>query len=84
MLAPAEPLLLGGGDHTAVDDQRGGRIMEDRIDSQDSHEGRIPYKCRSIRKITDFSEIPSTGLPPALIEPKRARLSYLHWGKHAR
>jgi hypothetical protein len=39
MLAPAEPLLLGGGDDPTVDDKGGCWIMEEGVDSRDSHEG---------------------------------------------
>ena len=37
VLAPAEPLLLGGRDHPAVDDQRRGRVVEQRIDAEYAH-----------------------------------------------
>jgi hypothetical protein len=37
VLAPAEPFLLRGRDHLTVNDQRRRRIMEDRVDTQNSH-----------------------------------------------
>jgi hypothetical protein len=37
VLAAREALLLSRGDGDAVDDQRGGRIVEDRIESEDLH-----------------------------------------------
>jgi hypothetical protein len=37
VLAPAEPLLLRSRHHLTVDDQGGGRIVEDRVDTQNSH-----------------------------------------------
>ncbi len=37
VLAPREALLFGGGDDRAVDDQRDGGIVKDRIDPKDSH-----------------------------------------------
>src|SRR5215212_367399 len=33
VLAPAEPLLLGGGDRHAVDDEGGSEIVEDGVDT---------------------------------------------------
>ena len=39
VLAAREALLLGGGDDLAVDDERGGRIVEDGIDSEDRGHG---------------------------------------------
>ena len=39
VLAAGEALLLGGGDGLAVDDERGGRIVEDGIDSEDRGHG---------------------------------------------
>lgn len=38
VLAPAEPLLLGGCDDPAVDHERGGRVVEERVHSQYTHE----------------------------------------------
>jgi hypothetical protein len=37
MLAPAEPLLLGRGDEFAVDHERGGRVVIDRVDPENAH-----------------------------------------------
>ena len=37
VLAAAEALFLGGGHYLSVNDQRSGRIMEYRIDSENSH-----------------------------------------------
>ncbi|GLY58697.1 hypothetical protein Ccel01_32990 [Cellulosimicrobium cellulans] len=37
MLAPREALLLRGGDHPAVDDEGGGRVVEQGVDSEDAH-----------------------------------------------
>jgi hypothetical protein len=37
VLAAAEALLLGRRDDLAVDDQRRRRIVEDRVDTEDSH-----------------------------------------------
>jgi hypothetical protein len=37
VLAPGEALLLGGGDHSAVDDQGGRGVMEHGVDAEDAH-----------------------------------------------
>jgi hypothetical protein len=37
VLAAAEALLLGSGHDPAVDDECGGRVMEDGVYSQDVH-----------------------------------------------
>jgi hypothetical protein len=39
VLASAEALFLGGGHDAAVDDERRGRVMEDGVDTEDSHAG---------------------------------------------
>ena len=39
VLAPAEALLLGRRDDRAVHDERGGRVVEDRVDAEHSHAG---------------------------------------------
>ena len=41
VLAAAEALLLGRGDDPPVDDERGGRVVEDRVDPEDVHEPRL-------------------------------------------
>ena len=37
VLAPAEPLLLGGGDGPPVDDERRSRVVEQGVDPEDAH-----------------------------------------------
>jgi hypothetical protein len=37
VLAAGEALLLGGGGHGAVDDERGGGIVEHRVDAEHLH-----------------------------------------------
>ena len=37
VLAPGEPLLLGGGHHLAVDHQGRGRVVEDSVHTEDTH-----------------------------------------------
>jgi hypothetical protein len=43
VLAPAEALLLGGGDRLAVDHQRCGRVVENCVYSEYAH----GYTCRA-------------------------------------
>jgi hypothetical protein len=42
VLAAAEPLFLGGGDHTAVDHEGRGRVVEEGVDSQEAHAASLP------------------------------------------
>jgi len=46
VLAAAEPLLLGRGDDPPVHDQRGRRIVEDRVDPEETH--RRPLRCAGV------------------------------------
>jgi hypothetical protein len=34
VLATAEPFLLGSGNRTPVNDESGGRVVEDRVDAE--------------------------------------------------
>ena len=60
VLAPAEPLLLGGGHDLAVDDQRRRRVVVDGVDAQDLHACTPPSRARSARS-------------QSMIKPCRAR-----------
>jgi hypothetical protein len=42
VLAPREPLLLGSRDDDSVDDDRGGRIVEHRVDPEHFHGAAVP------------------------------------------
>jgi hypothetical protein len=37
VLAPGEPLFLRGGEDPSVHDQRRGRIVEDGVDTENTH-----------------------------------------------
>jgi succinate-semialdehyde dehydrogenase/glutarate-semialdehyde dehydrogenase len=63
VLAAAEPFLFRSSHHRAVDDQRRGRIMEDRIDPEDSHAAPNTPRSSKYSLIIDFFQRP----PPALI-----------------
>jgi hypothetical protein len=48
VLAPAEALLLSGGDELPVDDEGRGGIVEDGVDAQDAHGSAASRKCFSV------------------------------------
>src|SRR5207245_2907446 len=64
VLAPGEPLLLGGGGHLAIQDERDRRIVKDRVDTQYPHDLPIPQIDRAnprVRSVAWNAEAASTG-----------------------
>ncbi len=50
VLAPGEPLLLGGRHYLAVDDQRRRQVVKDRIDSENPHRTSYCASCWGARE----------------------------------
>ena len=62
VLAPAEALLLGGGNDLAVHHQGGGRVVEQGVDAENTHEPHLPSRRRF-----------NTGSPEKCPVPRRER-----------